>query len=197
MNFTEAKDYIMDRLVNELSSDLLYHGAHHTFHVVKASNRLAIGEKINKHDYNLLITAAYFHDCGFLYQYKKNEPIAMKIAQEELPKFDYTQEEIEIIVNIIAATQSHIEPKTLIEEIMCDADHDYLGTTDYHKIASTLREELKLQNIIYSELEWIELQHDYLLNRHRYYTKTAIDTRQEQKTKIIEEMAGILSSKVK
>ena len=197
MNFTEAKEYIVNRLVNELSKDLVYHGAHHTFDVVKSANRLAVSEKITKKEYNLLITAAYFHDCGFLYQYKKNEPVAMKIVQEELPKFDYTEEEIEIIVNIISATQSHISPKTLLEEMMCDADHDYLGTLDYHRIAKTLREELKNKGIVYTELEWVDLQHDYLLNRHVYYTQTAIETRQEQKNKVIEELAEVLKGELK
>lgn len=197
MNFTEAKEYIINRLVNELSEDLVYHGAHHTFAVVKSAAKLAVSEQISRHDYNLLLTAAYFHDCGFLYQYKKNEPIAMKIVQEELPKFDYSEDEINIISNIISATQSQIEPKTLLEKIICDADHDYLGTVDYHRIASTLRAELVSQNIVYTETEWVELQYDYLLNRHVYYTQTAIDTRLEQKTRIIEEMAKILNVKVK
>ncbi len=195
MDFIEAKEYIVNRLVNELPKDLFYHGAHHTFAVVKSINRLAVNEKINKHEYNLLQTAAYFHDAGFLYQYRKNEPIAMKMVQEQLPKFDYAKEEIETITNIISATQSHVEPQNILEEIMCDADHDYFGTQKYYTISNTLRKELEAKKFIYLDKEWLELQYDYLSNKHVYYTQTAIETRRPQKQKIIKEIANKLKLK--
>ena len=156
MDLTRAKDYITQRLVNDLSDDLFYHGAHHTFAVVKAAAFIAASEGINKQEYNLLMTAAYFHDSGFLFQYNSNEPFAAKLVEEVLPEFDYSEAEINAVKKIILATQSHIIPSTLLEEIMCDADHDYIGTEDYHEIASTLRKELTTKGIKYGDLEWIK-----------------------------------------
>lgn len=188
MDLTKARDYITNRLVNELSKDLLYHGAHHTFAVVKAAGQLAFSEGVSKKDYNLLLTAAYYHDSGFLFQYKSNEPFAAQLASETLPNFGYSTDEIDSVNKIILATQSHIAPNSLLEEIMCDADHDYIGTEDYHKIAQTLREELATTGVIYSNIEWLEVQHTYLTTKHQYFTKTAKINRVPKKEQIIEEL---------
>lgn len=188
MDFTAAKEYIIDRLVNELSKDYFYHGAHHTFSVVKAASLLAVSEGISKTDFNLLLTAAYFHDSGFLYQYKSNEPFAVKLVEEVLPGFEYSKKDIEAISKMILATQSHVEPVSLLEKIMCDADHDYLGTKKYHIIAKTLRKELATQGVVYKDLQWLKVQHTYLTTKHKYYTNTAKLNRVPHKKAIIAEL---------
>lgn len=188
MDLTKAKDYITNRLVNELSEDLFYHGAHHTFAVVKAAGQLAYNEGISKRDYNLLLTAAYYHDSGFLFQYKSNEPFAAELAIESLPNFGYTTKDIDAVNKIILATQSHISPKSILEEIMCDADHDYIGTDEYHKIAKTLREELATTGVIHEDIEWLEVQHTYLTTKHQYFTKSAKVSRLPKKEQIIQEL---------
>jgi len=188
MDFTKARDYITQRLVNELSDDLFYHGAHHTFSVVKAASQIAALEGISKKEYNLLLTAAYYHDSGFLFTYKSNEPFAVRLTTEVLPIFNYSEQDIIEVNKIILATQYHVSPKTLLEKIMCDADHDYIGTLEYHKIAKTLRKELKTQGVKYNDFEWIEVQLNYLTTKHIYYTQSAIKNRFPQKEKIIEEL---------
>lgn len=188
MDFIAAKDYITDRLVNELSKDYFYHGAHHTFSVVKAASLLAVKEGISKADYNLLLTAAYFHDSGFLFQYNSNEPYAVELVEEVLPTFDYSEVEILSVNKMILATQSHVEPTTLLEKIICDADHDYIGTKKYHITAKTLRKELVTQGVKYTDFEWIKVQHTYLTTKHKYHTDTARLSRVPTKEIIIEEL---------
>ena len=192
MDLTRAKEYITQRLVNDLSENMYYHGAHHTFAVVKATAMLAAAEGVSKYEYNLLLTAAYFHDSGFLFQYNSNEPFAVELATEMLPKFDYSDKDIQEINKIILATQSHITPSTLLEKIMCDADHDYIGTNDYHVIAKTLRKELDTQGRKYANLEWIKLQHTYLTTQHTYYTETAKKNRLPKKEEIIKELHQLI-----
>jgi len=65
-------------------------------------------------------------------------------------------------------------------KIICDADLDYLGRGDFDEIADKLRRELKERNIISSDRKWDEIQISFL-NQHRYFTKTAIETRQKTK----------------
>ena len=185
MDFTRAKEYITQRLVNDLSSDLYYHGAHHTFAVVKAVAQLAALEGVSKPEYNLLLTAAYFHDSGFLFEYSSNELFATQLTKDVLPEFDYSEQEIIEVNKIILATQSHLKPSSLLEEIMCDADHDYIGTDEYYSIAKTLRKELATQGVRYDDLEWIKIQHTYLTSKHTYYTQTANKLRLPKKEEII------------
>ncbi len=173
MEFSEAKEYMVKRLVKELSKDLYYHGSHHTLDVVKSIAILAKEEGITGEDYYLLLTAGYFHDAGFLYKYENNEEIGAKIAQQVLPELGYTDEQIDVVVGIILATSSKIEPQTILQKIMCDADHDYFGRNDYDKVAVTLRKELAEFESRFTDKEWLQLQINYLEQKHRYYTSTS------------------------
>lgn len=181
MDFSEAKDYIVERLIKELPRDLYYHGAHHTFDVVKSVHSLSVAEKLTNADFFLLLTAAYFHDAGYVYRYEHNEAIAVKMARQSLPDFGYSNEDLDKIEGIIMATSHHIEPVTQLEKIMCDADHDYFGRHDYQKIAVSLRKELAVYEAEYSDEIWLSKQIKYLENNHKYYTETALATRQPKK----------------
>lgn len=178
MDFSEAKDYIIERLVNELPRDLYYHGPHHTFDVVKSIYALGEAEKLKNEDFYLLLTAAYFHDAGYLYKYESNEKIAVKMIYDVLPPLGYSESQIKIIEGIILATSHDIEPVTHLEKIMCDADHDYLGRKDYHQIAVQLRKELSVYEREFDDKEWMEMQIHYLESKHRFYTNTALLTRE-------------------
>lgn len=173
MDFSAAKDYIIERLVKELPGNLYYHGAHHTFDVVKSVHYLARIENVQIPDRFILLTAAYYHDAGFLMQYHHNEPKAVELIKTVLPEFEYSAEQIEQISDIIMATQIDVLPKNNLEMIMCDADHDYFGRHDYPKIAKELRKELKEYEKEYSEEDWLNLQIHFLENKHQYFTKTS------------------------
>ena len=100
------------------------------------------------------------------FQYHKNEDIGIGMVRSALPKYGYTNNQIDKIVQIINATKLSVEPSSLLEQIMCDADHDYIGRPEYHIIAKKLREELALNKKVFTEREWIEFQLEFLENQH-------------------------------
>ena len=181
MNFSEAKEYIVNRLVKELPKNLFYHAAHHTFDVVKHAQTIGKSEGISNDEMFILLTAAYFHDAGFLFRYQSNEPEAVKLAREVLPEMDYTQEEIDEICKIILATDIKVQPNTLLEKIMCDADHDYFGREGYSQIADNLRKELEEYGTSFEDKEWLEVQINFLEEKHQYYTDTSSEQKQKMK----------------
>jgi uncharacterized protein len=63
MNFEAAKEYIINRLIHELSPKLYYHGLHHTLDVYYSTKQLAAFEHVSDEDLLLLETAALFHDA--------------------------------------------------------------------------------------------------------------------------------------
>ena len=192
MNFSEAKEYIVNRLVKELPKNLFYHAAHHTFDVVKHAQTIGKSEGISNDEMFILLTAAYFHDAGFLFKYESNEPEAVKLVREVLPEMEYNKEEVEEICKIILATDIKVQPNTLLEKIMCDADHDYFGRKGYSKIAQTLREEHLAYGTSYDDGEWLEVQIKFLEEKHQYYTETS----SEQKQKIKEENIKVLKKQL-
>ena len=167
-------------LQEKLSPTLYYHSLGHTKDVTRQVERIAIGEGVTTNDLFLLKSAASYHDAGFIEQYEKNEPIGARMAREALSKHGFTEEEIQRVEALIYATVVPHNPKNKLEEIICDADLDYLGRDDFHEIADKLRLELRKHNKIKSDRAWDEQQVKFL-NMHKYFTQTAIKTRRAKK----------------
>lgn len=169
MNYPAAKYHIVKKLNEELAQNLYYHGFHHTIDVLNAAIMIAEVEDVRGDELTLLKTGALFHDCGFLNTYKDHEEAGCEIAKEVLPGFDYNPEQIEVVCGLIMATKIPQTPKTPLEEIICDADLDYLGREDFEFIASSLYRELTENNLISNEQDWNRLQVKFLTN-HKYFT---------------------------
>ncbi len=124
-----------------------------------------------------------FHDSGFTRTYKDHEEAGVEIAKEILPKYDYTQEQIEQISELIMATKMPPNPQTLLQRIMCDADLDYLGRVDFIPVSGNLFKELQEHNMIADDVdEWNKLQIKFIEN-HSYFTQTAQNLRDVNKKK--------------
>ena len=92
---------------------------------------------------------------------------------------------------MIFVTEIPHQPKNKLEEIICDADLDYLGRDDFHEIADKLRKELREHGKIKSDRQWDEIQVSFL-KQHKYFTKTAIKTRKKGKEKNLKEVLARL-----
>lgn len=188
MDFEFARRFIINKLKSSLPDELDYHNIKHTLNVEKSAIRIAKLEGVSSEDLIILRTAVLFHDAGFILRYTNNEEFGIKMAETELVKFGYNADQIKIISEIILSTRKDISPKTLLEMIMCDADHDYLGRADYHNVAKTLRIELANYDMPMNDLEWINFQIQYLENVHVYHTQTSKNIRERGKMSRVEEL---------
>lgn len=188
MDFDHARRSVLNKLKSSLPEDLTYHDIKHTLNVEKSAQRIADLEGVVGEDLVLLKTAVLFHDAGFIMTHEDNEEIAINLMRVELPKYGYSENQIKVIGKIIRATVKGTKPESLLEKIMCDADHDYLGRADYGSIAEKLRVELIAQGKEMSEKKWLEFQLNYLKNEHQYYTQTAKNIRQKGKLKRISDL---------
>jgi hypothetical protein len=71
------------------------------------------------------------------------------------------------VESCICATKFPYKPKSLLEEIICDADSYNLGTEDFLITDESLKKELDLRNI--PTKNWEENTLDFLVT-HRYFT---------------------------
>lgn len=178
---------ILDKLRNELPKHLYYHTIDHTLDVYESVSTIAKLEGVNSPDIKLLQVAAIYHDAGYLIEKQRHEELSCEMAKEYLPQFKYALEDINSICSIIMATKMPQNPKTHLEEIICDADLDYLGRSDFFIVSKRLYKEMIELGSITDWKEWIKLQ-EVFLKQHRYFTKSAIQLRQtekEQNLKII------------
>jgi len=192
MDYLGAKKFILEKLDAELSQDLFYHGVHHTLDVLNICTELSIKEKVGAYDTILLKTAALYHDSGFTETTKGHEAIGCAIARKNLPRFNYSEAEIERICGMIMATKIPQSPKNKLEEIICDADLDYLGRTDFYSIGNTLFEELKVLGVLSTVEAWNAIQVKFL-TAHRYFTETNKKRRARQKLKYLEELKVVVA----
>ena len=188
MNLPEAEAYISQKLHDELPDALYYHGLHHTLDVVESATRIARAEGISDQEtLALLRTAALFHDAGFLFTYQGHEAAGCRLVRKVLPGFDYTSGQIATVCDMIKATKIPQSPKNHLEEIICDADLDYLGRDDFETIAESLYRELKARDMVADERAWDAVQIKFLEN-HRYRTHYAKTIRQPAKLRHIKQL---------
>ncbi|WP_343747696.1 adenylate/guanylate cyclase domain-containing protein [Fluviicola sp.] len=194
VDFEHMRSDILNKLKSMLPDEVIYHDLGHTLNVEKAAIRLGRLEGLNEEEMLLLRTAALFHDTGFIYTYDHNELHAVRLMEQMLPKYGFDENQIREIRGMILATAPDIEPVGLLQEILCDADHDYLGRADYYVVASKLREEMIAFGKDLSEEEWMQLQIHFLGEIHRFYTVTALNIRQKGKTNRLGELIAALET---
>jgi adenylate cyclase len=182
-NYEVAYGMIEDYLLHHLPKDYTYHTIEHIRDVVKQSERIAKKEKISKEDISDVKLAAWLHDIGYIWEPNRHEAKGAEYAATILTALNFPIQKINKITGMILATKIPQSPKNILEQIICDADLDYLGREDYASISLLLLQELRLQKEI-SEIEWIKLQHSFLSN-HSYFTKTANATRNTAKAKLL------------
>lgn len=170
--FDEIKANAIARL-KQLSPDLTYHCYDHTMDVLEQCVRIAGLEGItSERDIFLLKVAALYHDTGFLVTYRNHEEASCDIFLEETNNFEFSTDEIEVILRLIMVTQIPQLPKDLLEKIICDADLDYLGRDDFFAIGETLHKEFLLFKVVANDKEWENLQLKFLKN-HTYHTSSS------------------------
>ena len=195
IQFSDMQEIILDKLENELADHLYYHNVKHTVDVVTEVELMGWAEGVSDEEILLLKTAGLFHDAGHTIGYQDHELHGTKLTREILPKYGYTIEMIDRINEIIMATKLPPKPTNLLEEIICDADLDYLGRSDFIPVSNTLYKELKEQNMIDSLNEWNKLQVKFI-SGHQYFTETARNLREVNKQKQIERISRLIMDEV-
>ena len=192
--FELARQYAEDRLGRELSPDLRYHSIAHTRdEVVPGAEKLAGMEGVGDGSLDLLLTAAWFHDLGYVEHIQYHELISARIAVQVLPSFGYTRKQVEIVRSAILATALPQSPHSRLEEILTDADLLNLGRDSFKRRNADLRLELASFGKVYSDREWFLAQVKFL-EGHTYFTASARSLGDAQKSVNIAEMRKALEA---
>jgi uncharacterized protein len=170
--FQHLQSEVLSVLSEKLDPRLTYHNLSHTKDVMKQAHRIALGEGItDPKELMLLKVAALFHDSGFLFVYRHHEERSCIIMEEYMQKGDFNEGEIKRIKGMIMATQIPQTPYNLMEQVICDADLDYLGRDDFEPISLGLKEEFLTYSVIKHESDWDPLQIGFF-EAHNYFTET-------------------------
>ncbi|NVO10057.1 MAG: HD domain-containing protein [Bacteroidales bacterium] len=185
LRFGDLEEFILEKLEKGLPKNLYYHNLKHTVDVYTQVELIGRSENVTLEEQLLLQTAALFHDAGHLIDYDTHEEMGVKLAREILPEYQYSERQIEIISELIMITKLPPKPRNLLEAIMCDADLDYLGRTDFIPVSNMLYKELHEHGKIGTIHEWNELQIKFI-EKHQYFTNTARKLRNVNKNSQLE-----------
>lgn len=180
MDARGAKSYILSRLKRELDPARTYHSFLHTVDVYASVITIAEAEGVTGEDLELLKIAALFHDSGFLLDESDHETAGCRMVEEVLPRFGYTPAQVARVRGMVAATKVPQCPEDRLAGILCDADLDYLGRSDFFLIGDTLYHEMVAFGQLRTAREWNELQVSFL-TAHRYFTRTCQEEREPVK----------------
>jgi uncharacterized protein len=192
MQFKKAVDFIFKKLSAELPAKLSYHTIDHIRNVYNAAELIGKQEGISADDMQLLLTAAAYHDSGFIKAAAGHEEESCRLAAETLPYFGYKPGDIEKICGMIRATKIPQSPKNHLEEILADADLDYLGRDDFFTIGDKLFKELLASGVVNNEDDWHQVQVRFFENHH-YFTKTSVNLREAKKEEHLKQVKAKLN----
>ena len=137
--------------------------------MIQAVEHLCEAEHIQSEPKELLLTAALFHDAGFLKSHKGHEEHSCTMARETLPQFEYDNHQIDAVCELILATRLPQKPANLFQSIICDSDLFYLGTNHYFASADKLYHEYKHFAMVKDREDWHDKQIGFL-DDHQFTT---------------------------
>ena len=183
-----AQRYALERLERDLPATLAYHGVQHTRDgVVPAAEQLGRALGLDEDELLLVRTAAWFHDLGFVAQRQDHEATSVRIAAGVLPRFGYSPSQIDAIAGMIMATRLPQAPRSLLEQVLADADLTTLGRDDFMAHNMALRAELAAFGEHVADADWYASQLRFL-EQHRYWTapaRSALDACKQRNVELL------------
>ena len=173
--------FVIDLLKSKLPTAYYYHDPAHTLYVQDKTIEIAEHEKCTKKEIALLSTAALWHDVGFINIYNGHEKESCSVAKEYLPGYGFSGDDIQIICDMIMATKMPQSPHNKLEEIIADADLEYLGTKNAAVMAERLFRELHALNPALTKDQWHKQQITFL-QHHNYFTRFCKENREPVKS---------------
>jgi uncharacterized protein len=172
----QMKEFVLNLLKDNLSKDLYYHNPEHTLYVLEKALEIGRNEGCTEVELDLIGAAALWHDTGYTKTYRNHEEESCMMARQYLPDYGYSSVEIEKIIGMIMATKIPQVPKNKLEEIISDADLEYLGTAGFETKAFELFRELQFINPALTKEKWNHTQ-VLFLKKHHYFTRFCIENR--------------------
>lgn len=179
----QAQDYVLNYYKTHDTSTLIYHNLDHTQDVVAAAIKIANHYQLNDEDFFIVLAAVWFHDLGYMVDAATHEEKGAELATAFLQEHHVSKKNIDLVTNCIMATKIPQSPKTLLEEIVCDADLFNLGTDKFKEKDKLLFKEINLlHHAGLTKQQWREKSIKFLESQsyHTDYCKVLLNSTKEK-----------------
>ena len=195
MNYTElieqVKQYVVHFFKTKGDQKFSYHNLSHTEAVVSSAAKITSHYQLGEKDVFIITVAAWFHDTGYFNGGAVNhETRGADIAGGFLKGIGTDDETIQAVRQCIVATRMPQSPKSLPEQIVCDADLYHFGTDHFSEWNKLMRKESewRLGKKI-TKNEWRKST-ILFMEAHQYQTDYGRNFLQEKKNQNIKALKG-------
>jgi len=171
------KSFVVNLLDEKLSPFYYYHNSDHTLYVMDKAIEIGRNENRTEREITLLTAAALWHDSGYIKTKINHEKESCLLARQYLGEYDFSDADINCICGMIMATKMPQSPQNILEQIIADADLEYLGTPGAEEKAAKLFKELQYLTPSLTTEQWQKTQISFL-KAHQYFTSFCKKNRQ-------------------
>lgn len=176
----QMKEFVINLLKANIPGNYYYHNFNHTLYVIETALTIGRYEQCTAAELELIEVAALWHDTGYTKTYQNHEVESCKLARHYLPDYRIPAEDIELICGMIMATKIPQSPENKLEEILADADLEYLGTEAFEQTSNDLFRELQFINPELTKEKWNKTQISFI-GKHHFFTEYCKENREQTK----------------
>jgi len=182
----DIEEMITKMFDDEAPPNLYFHNSSMLKNITNQVELLSGAEKLPDEEFINLKLASVFLLTGFISDYEKPMEASLRLVEEILPAYGFSQENVESTKKIIQNSFADHQ-ESLTDNILHDAIYDYLGRVDYMKLTDKLLRERTEYGKHSDNKTWIEVQSKQLSD-HEFLTKTA---RHLRSVPVEEQIAGL------
>lgn len=186
---TDMQDFVTALLKDHLHQNYYYHNLQHTLYVIEIAAAIGAHQLCTEKEMRLLHAAALWHDTGYINTYINHEEAGCLLAKEYLPLYGFIETDISAICGMIMATKVPQLPKNKLEEIIADADLEYLGTPGVTEKSALLFKELQSLTPSITEAAWNKMQIAFLQSHH-FFTPFCKEKREPVKQAYLKKLVA-------
>jgi HD superfamily phosphodiesterase len=153
----KCEEYVTGLFERKIDSTYTFHSLAHTQRTVKNAMRFCEVNLVSSTEQEIVLLAAWLHDCGISDSYEDHENKSIEIAKQFLEEHKYPEENLERVISCINSTKPEKKSENLLEKILHDANLIHIGKKNYFKRNKELYKEQKsILNSSISNREWLK-----------------------------------------
>jgi hypothetical protein len=156
---------------DEAPPNLYFHNSSMVKNISNQVELLSRAENLSDEEFINLKLASVFLLSGYISDYEKPMEASMRLVEEILPRYGFSQVNVESTKNLIRNSFTD-HKESLADKILHDARYDYLGRVDFMKLTDKLLRERTEYGNHPDNKTWIEFQKKQLAD-HQFVTDTA------------------------
>ena len=167
----DIEEMVTKMFDDEAPPNLYFHNSSMLKSICNQVELLSRAENLPDEEFINLKLASVFLLTGYISDYEKPMEASLRLVEEILPRYGFSQENVESTKKIIRnCLTDHQE--SLTDNILHDARYDYLGRVDYAKLTEKLLRERTEYGQHPDNKTWIEFQRKQL-SGHQFLTDSA------------------------